>query len=38
MYKRIKQAFIIIFFALIFIPVLLSDKTGGAKSETENRY
>lgn len=38
MYKRIKQAFIVIFFALIFIPVLLSDKTGGAKSETENRY
>ena len=38
MYKIIKQAFIVIFFALIFIPVLLSDKTGGAKSETENRY
>lgn len=38
MHKVIKLAFIIIFFVIIFLPVLFSDKTGGKKSELENRY
>lgn len=37
MHKVIKLAFVIIFFVIIFLPVLLSDKTGGGKSVMENR-
>ena len=37
MHKVIKLAFVVIFFVIIFLPVLLSDKTGGGKSVMENR-